>query len=103
MWSPTRFYLRPLLFLIKALRFSLKSFTASHFADDTCIIHQSKKLKTLESELNHDQKLCKDWLNANRLSLYVDKTKLLIFHQMRKKIDYKKQLYQVKWIQNKSF
>ena len=41
--------LGPLLFLIyiNDLRFSL----ANHFADDTCIIHQSKKLKMLESNL----------------------------------------------------
>ena len=37
----------PLLFLIyiNDLRFSLKSSVADHFADDTCIIHQSKKIK----------------------------------------------------------
>ena len=70
--------LGPLLFLIyiNDLRLSLKSSTASHFADDTSIIYQSKKLKTLESNLNHDLKLCSEWLNANRLSLNVDKTKL---------------------------
>ena len=36
-----------LLFLIyiNDLRFSLKSSVANHFADDTCIIHQSKKIK----------------------------------------------------------
>ena len=79
----------PLLFLvyINDLRLSLKSSTASHFADDTSII-QSKKLKTLESKLNHDLKLCSKWLNANRLSLNVDNTKLLIFHSKKKVIDY---------------
>ena len=68
--------LGPLLFLIyiNDLRFSLKSSVASHFADDTCIIQQNKKLKTIESELNHDLKLCTEWLNANRLSLNIDKT-----------------------------
>ena len=58
--------------------FSLKVATANHFADDTCIIYQSKKLKALESDLNHDQKLCGEWLNANRLSLNVDKTTFTI-------------------------
>ena len=40
--------LGPLLFLIyiNDLRLSLKSSTASHLADDTSIIYQSKKLKT---------------------------------------------------------
>ena len=72
---------------INDLRLSLKFSTASHFADDTCIIYQSKKLKTLESDLNHDLKLCSEWLNANRLSLNVDKTKLLLFHSKKKKMD----------------
>ena len=82
--------LGPLLFLIyiNDLRFSLKFATANHFADDTCIIYQSKKLKALESDLNHDLKLCGEWLNANRLSLNVDKTKLLLFHSNKKKMDY---------------
>ena len=72
------------------LRLSLKFSTASHFADDICIIYQSKKLKTLGSDLNHDLKLCSEWLNANRLSLNVDKTKLLLFHskKKKKKMDY---------------
>ena len=82
--------LGPLLFLIDIndLRFSLKSSVANHFADDTCITHQSKKLKTLETELNHDLKLCTEWLNANRLSLNIDKTKLLLFHSKKKCFDY---------------
>ena len=66
----------------------VKNNTGSHFADDTCIIYQSKHLKTMESDLNHDLKLCNGWLNANRLSLNVDKTKLLIFLSEKKTIDY---------------
>ena len=108
MWSPTRFYLWPHLFLIDIndLRLSLKLSTASHFAGDNCIIHQSKKLKTLESKLNHDLKLCKDLLNVNRLSLNVDKTKLLIFHSKRKKIDHINisiKLNGFNWILNKQY
>ena len=82
--------LGPLLFLIyiNDLRFSLKFSVTSHFADDTCMIHQSKKLKTIESELNYDLKLCTEWLNANRLSLSIDKTKLLIFHSKKTKVVY---------------
>ena len=47
------------------------------------ITRQSKKLKTMETELNYDLKLCTEWLNANRLSLNIDKTKLLIFHSKK--------------------
>ena len=80
----------PLLFLIYVndLRFSLKSSVANHFADDTCITHQSKKLKTMETEMKYDLKLSTEWLNANRLSLHIDKTKLLIFHSKKKCFDY---------------
>ena len=53
--------------------------TMSHFADDTCIIFASKQMKTMETILNHELKLCSEWLKTNRLSLNVDKSKLIIF------------------------
>ena len=60
--------LGPLLFLtyINDLRFCLKYATSNHFADDTCILHASKKLKTLENNLNCDLKSSSEWLKANR-------------------------------------
>ena len=71
-----------LLFLlyINNFRFSLQHSSSSHFADDTCIIYSSKKIQLLESAINNDLKSVTQWLNANRLSLNVDKTKLIIFH-----------------------
>ena len=82
--------LGPLLFLIyiNDLNFSIKSSTPSHFADDTCIVHHSNKLKTLETELNCDLKLCNEWLKVNRLSLNVDKSKFVLFHSRHKNINY---------------
>ena len=81
--------LGPLLFLIyiNDLHLCLKKSQASHFADDTCIMHASNKLKTLESNLNMDLKYVSDWLKANRLSLNIGKTKLLIFHPYQKKLN----------------
>ena len=79
--------LGPLLFLIyiNDLRYCLTKSTSSHFADDTCIMYASKKMKTLETILNTDLKSVSEWLKANRLSLNIDKTKLLIFHSKKKK------------------
>ena len=79
----------PLLFLlyINDLRFALKDSIASHFADDTCILYASNKLKSIETVLNCDLKLASDWLNANRLSLNVDKSKLLIFKSKQRKFN----------------
>ena len=84
--------LGPLLFLlyINDFRFSLDKATSTHFADDTCILHFSNKLKTIETELNNDLKHASTWLNANRLSLNVSKSKLLIFQSKYKNIDYSK-------------
>ena len=84
--------LGPLLFLlyINDFRFSLSKATSSHFADDTYILHFSNKLKTVETELNKDLKHASTWLTANRLSLNVSKSKLLIFQSKYKNIDYSK-------------
>ena len=81
-----------LLFLlyINDFRFSLGKATSTHFADDTCILHFSNKLKTGETALNKDLKHASTWLNANRLFLNVSKSKLLIFQSKYKNIDYSK-------------
>ena len=82
--------LGPLLFLlyINDLHFSLKKSVASHFADDTCIMYSSNKLKTLETNLNTDLKHASEWLKANRLSLNVGKTKLLLFHSKQSNLNF---------------
>ena len=79
--------LGPLLFIlyINDLIYSLQKSTSSHFADDTCIMYANKKLKSLETTLNTELKGVTDWLQANRLSLNIDKTKLLIFHSKYQK------------------
>ena len=46
----------------------------------------SKKLKSLESVLNYDMKICVEWLNTNRLSLDADKTKLLLFQSKKNQL-----------------
>ena len=51
-----------LLFLlyINGLNFSLNKAISSHFADDTCIMFGTQKLKTLETVLNCDLKQISD-------------------------------------------
>ena len=77
--------LGPLLFLfyINDLNFSLNKAISSHFADDTCIMFGTQKLKTLETVLSCDLKQISDWLKANRLSLKVKKSKLILFQKKR--------------------
>ena len=77
----------PFLLYINDLRFALKDSIASHFADDTCILYASNKLKSIETVLNCDLKLISDWLKSNRLSLNVDKSKLLMFKSKQKMLN----------------
>ena len=81
--------LGPLLFLlyINDLRLALKHAIASHFGDDTCILYASNKLKSIETVLYYDLKSISDWLKANRLSLNVDKSKLLMFKSKQRMLN----------------
>ena len=59
----------PLLFLIylNDLRLFLNKSSSNHFADDTCVIYASKKVKTLETDLNID---LKPLLNGLKQTVY---------------------------------
>ena len=78
--------LGPLLFLIyinnlhKAIRYC----KVHHFADDTNLFHTNKSVKNLNKLVNHDMKQLNNWLSANKISLNVEKTELVIFKSRRK-------------------
>ena len=81
--------LGPLLFLIyiNDFRFCLNKTNTGHFADDTYIMFSSKKIKTIETVINHELKMVSNWMNLNKLSLNNDKTKLIIFRSKQKPFD----------------
>ena len=78
-----------LLFLIyiNYLNQALKFCKVHHFADDTNLVHFSKSVYRLNKYVNIDLKNLTYWLNANRISLNVKKTELVIFKHQRKKLD----------------
>ena len=89
--------LGPLLFLIymNDIKEALKTFIPILYADDTglvsslCSIYQDDKLNIGEISKNIDDELfcVQEWLNVNKLSLTVSKTKYLIFHHRQRKVE----------------
>ena len=76
----------PLLFLIyiNDLYVAIKHCKGHHFADDTNLLIINKSLKRLNKLLNIDLKNLTNWINANKISLNVSKTELIIFKVKRK-------------------
>ena len=73
--------LGPLLFLIyindlhNAISFSQQF----HFVDDTCLLNVQRKISKVNKSLNKDVKELSFWLNANKKSLNVVKTEVILF------------------------
>ena len=84
--------LGPLLFLlyINDLRLCLSETSCGHFADDTFIIYNSKKPKSIETIINHELKKVSRWLRLNKLSLNAAKTEVIFFRSSRHALDYDK-------------
>ena len=82
--------LGPLLFLIyrndlnKTIRFS-KTY---HFAGNTNIIKSKQLLERLSKLVNKDLSNLSNWLRANKLSLNVERTELVIFGPRKLKMDH---------------
>ena len=74
---PQRSVLGPLLFLlyINDLNQAIKFYKVHHFADDTNLLCLGNSIKKLNKLVNADLKRLVNWLNANKISLNVKKTK----------------------------
>ena len=55
------------------------------FADDTNLFYSNKNIKTLFKEMNIELKNISEWLRANKLSINIDKTNFILFHNNRDK------------------
>ena len=53
-------------------------------ADDTNLFYTSNSVKNLKKQVNRDMKHLNNWLSANKISLNVKKTELVIFKSPRK-------------------
>ena len=81
--------LGPLFFLIYIddLNTAIKHCKIHHFVDDTNLLHTNDSIKKLNKAVNSDLKNLTNWLNANKISLNVSKTELILFKPKMKKLD----------------
>ena len=79
-------FLEPLLFLlyINDLNQAIK---VHLFADDTNLLYLGKSIIKLNKLVNSDLKNLVYWLNANKISLNIKKTEMVIFKSKRKQFD----------------
>ena len=79
--------LGPLLFLlyINDLCKASNIITPIMFADDTNLFYSNKNIKILFKEINIELKNIAEWLRANKLSINIDKTNFILFHNNRDK------------------
>ena len=80
--------LGPLLFLlyINDLNQAIKFCKVHHFADDTNLLCLSNSIKKLNKLVNADLKHLVNWLNANKISLNMKKTEMVIFKSKQKNL-----------------
>ena len=63
------------------------SYKFHHFADDTNVLCLSNSIKKLNKLVNAGLKHLVNWLNANKISLNVKKTEMVIFKSKQKKLE----------------
>ena len=86
---PQGFVLGSLLFLlyINDLNQAIKFCKVHHFADDTNLLCLTNSIKKMNKLVNADLKHLFNWLNANKISLNVKKTEMIIFKSKQKKLE----------------
>ena len=81
--------LGPLLFLIYINDFfvAVKYSECHHFADDTTLLNLNSYVNSINKQVNYDLKILSNWLKVRKISLRVDKTKVLLFTSSKKQLD----------------
>ena len=56
------------------------------FADDTNIYYESSDLLNIQKNVNRELRKVRQWLEANRLALNIDKTNFVLFHSSQRSL-----------------
>ena len=73
--------------LINNLHVAIKHSEVQHFADDTNLLNFISCVKTINKQINYDLKNLSNWLKANKISLNVGKTELVLLTSSKKQLD----------------
>ena len=81
--------LGPLLFLIyiNDLHVAIKYSELHYFADDTNLLNFISCVKSINKQVNYDLKNLSNWFKANKISLNVGKTELVLSTSSKKQLD----------------
>ena len=85
MWNASRFHTG--LIYINDLHVAIKYSEVHHFADDTSLLNFNSCVKSINKQVNHDLKNLTHWLKANKISLKVGETELVLFTSPKKQLD----------------
>ena len=66
---------------------TIKSCKVHLFTDDTDLLCLSNSIKKLNKQVDADLKHLVNWLNANKISLNIKKTEMVIFKSKQKKLE----------------
>ena len=64
---------------INCLNFAIRNSSTFHFADDAFLLNIKSTIKEINKYVNKDLSSLSKWLNANKISLNITKTEVLIF------------------------
>ena len=67
--------------------YAIKASCSLHFADDTCLLNIQGSIKKINRTLNKDLKQLDLCSNANKISLNVSKTEIILFKPKSKQLD----------------
>ena len=59
-----------------------------HFADDTCLLDVKDSVKKINEVVIKDLKFQIQWLNANKISVNITKSEVIIFRRKKKQLDF---------------
>ena len=77
-----------LLIFINDLNIAIKNSETFYFADDTYLLNIKDSIKKINKLVNKDLQFLIQWLHANKISLNVAKTEVIIFRRKKKQLDF---------------